>query len=92
MRIIGHIEHPRLKITVFKMDNRLSLKIEDEYAEETFKFRQQEDLSTLEDVQRLADDSFLKATEQRLLQMRRQAADALARIAPPPPDEFDAIL
>ncbi len=92
MRIIGHIEHPRLKITVFKMDNRLSLKIEDEYAEETFKFRQQEGLSTLEDVQRLADDSFLKATEQRLLQMRRQAADALARIAPPPPDEFDAIL
>jgi hypothetical protein len=92
MRILGYIEHPRLKITAFKMDNRLSLKIEDEYAEETFKFRQQEGLSTLEDLQRLADGPFLKTVEQRLLQMRRQAADALIRIAPPPQNEFDTIL
>ena len=37
MRIIGQIEHPDLKITVFKSDNRISVKFENEGYEQIFK-------------------------------------------------------
>lgn len=58
MRIIGYLEHPGLKTTVFKMDNRLSVKFETGLYEQTYKFREGEGADTLEDVQRLIDEGF----------------------------------
>ena len=34
MRILGYLEHPTLKITVFKMDNRISVKFENSLYEQ----------------------------------------------------------
>ena len=39
MRILGYIDHPVVKITVFKMDNKFSVKFESIHYEQTFKFR-----------------------------------------------------
>jgi hypothetical protein len=37
MRIVGYIEDPQLKITVFQMNNRVSVKIEYRLMEQTYK-------------------------------------------------------
>jgi 23S rRNA U2552 (ribose-2'-O)-methylase RlmE/FtsJ len=78
MRIIGALEHPRLKITVFSMDNRLSVKLENGLYEQIYRFRQGEGVDTLEEVSTRMDAQFLEEVEQvfvRMHQMRLQAAN-----------------
>lgn len=68
MRIAGYIDHPVLKITIFQMDNRFSVKLETSRHEQTYKFRKGGGLETVADVRKLVDDPFLKGV---LLQMKR---------------------
>ena len=78
MRIIGNIQHPHLKITVFKMDNKLSVKFESGLYEQTYKFRISNTLATLEDVQKLVDVPFLQAVEKELQRMHEIRNGALS--------------
>lgn len=50
MRIIGYIEHPGMKITVFKTDTRISVKFETGFYEQTYKFPIDVHLQNLDDV------------------------------------------
>jgi len=52
MRIIGHIEHPSLKISVFRYEGRTSVKFETALYEQTFKLGDDERFATLEGVQK----------------------------------------
>jgi hypothetical protein len=93
MRIIGYIDHPVWKITVFKTDTRLSVKFEDGLLEQTYKFVQQENLRELRDIKRLVDQPFILAVEHRFKDMKRSLAEALDRFTPAfPEDEFDTII
>lgn len=93
MRIIGYLEHAYLKITVFQMDNRISVKFENDFAEQTFKLRIQEGLSGLSDVKAFVDREFIAQVEARFAQMRQQLAVALTQKLPPPDDDiFETIL
>lgn len=83
MRIIGYIDHPQLKITVFKMDNRLSVKFENSRCEQTYKFGADEQLDSLEAVRRLVDEEFLNAVQIQLQQMHQNRLKSLARNFPP---------
>ncbi|MBP7273350.1 MAG: hypothetical protein KA974_05890 [Saprospiraceae bacterium] len=71
MRIIGYIEHPTLKITVFKMDNKLSVKFETGLYEQTYKFRDGEGIEELADVTRLITPNFIGQVEQIFIQMHQ---------------------
>lgn len=82
MRIIGYIDHPQLKITVFKMDNRLSVKFENALCEQTYKFGADERLDSLEAVRRLVDKEFLDAVQIQLQQMHQNRLKSLARNFP----------
>lgn len=92
MRIIGEIDHPSLKITLFKMDNRLSVKFESGFYEQTYKFRMADGLETAEDLKRLVDDGFVQAVNDQFVQLHRIKLEALARHTPPKEDEFETIL
>lgn len=93
MRIIGHIEHPTLKITVFKMDNRLSVKFESALYEQTYKFRTAIGLENFEDIQNIVDESFIAQVETALLTMHQQKIAALARnMEKQKKDEFEEII
>ncbi|MFK7936015.1 MAG: hypothetical protein AB8G22_21050 [Saprospiraceae bacterium] len=93
MRIIGYIEHPHLKVTVFKMDNKLSVKFESGLYEQTYKFRMTEQLETLEDVKKLVDMPFLLAVEEELQRMHRVRNAALSRkIKTSETNEFPTII
>jgi hypothetical protein len=54
MRIIGNIEHPQFKVTVFRMDGRTTLKYESPLYEVSFKLGEDERFSNLEGVQKWA--------------------------------------
>ena len=82
MRIIGNIEHLVLKITVFKMDNKLSLKFETGQYEQTFKFRESDELNDLESIQKLVDEQFTSFVMEHFEKMHRAKNEAFKRFLP----------
>ena len=92
MRIIGTIEHPELKISVFKNDGRISVKFENPLYEQTYKLGQDERFATVEDVQKLVDESFAQAVLAQFQAMHQTRALALARFEPPQEEFFEEIL
>lgn len=93
MRIIGYIEHPTLKITVFKMDNRLSVKFETGLYEQTYKYRTGDGMETLEDVKKQVDEPFVQEVNKLFAQMHLSKNQALKRnIDQSQEDEFDLII
>ncbi len=79
MRIIGYIEHPVLKITVFKMDNKFSIKFESGLYEQIFKIRDNDDVHSLEQIQQLVDEPFIAAVLAEMTTLHQIKNDALAR-------------
>lgn len=93
MRIVGYIEHPNMKITVFKMENKLSVKFESGLFEQTYKFRDGEAVESLLDVQNLVDATFLKEVEQELTRMQQIKNQAIKRNSSSKnSDEFEEII
>ncbi len=82
MRIIGNIEHPHMKITVFKMDNRISVKFENALYEQTFKFGLDERLDSQEAIQKLVDRTFTEQVSAIFQQMHQTRIAAFSRLFP----------
>ncbi len=51
MKILANLDHPAWKITVFEMNARLSVKIENGITEQWYKFRDGSAVSTVSEVQ-----------------------------------------
>jgi len=93
MRIIGYIEHPILKITVFKDNGKLSAKFESGLFEQTYKFREMDELRTLEDVQKLVDPVFQEEVLQQFQVLNKIKNRGLDRFLPPLDEEgFEEII
>lgn len=93
MRIIGNIEHPILKITVFKMENRISVKFESGLYEQTYKFRSGEGIESFEDVEKVMDATFQAQVLQHLNLMHEIKNQAISRnIILEEEEEFDTII
>jgi hypothetical protein len=84
MRIIGTIEHPQLKISVFRMDNRTSVKFENALYEQTFKLGDDERFATVDGVAQWADTALLQLVQENFQRMHRARLEALARNFPAP--------
>lgn len=82
MRILGYIDHPQLKITVFKMDNRISVKFENSGYEQTFKLGQDERVAELGDVRKLIDPAFVEAVNAVFGHMHRIRLSGYERTFP----------
>lgn len=92
MRIAGYIDHPVLKITIFQMENKLSVKLESGLFEQTYKFRTGGPVNTVEDIRRLVDDDFIAEALQEMGRMRSIRVRALERLAPGGEEEFEEIM
>jgi hypothetical protein len=92
MRIIGNIEHPVFKITVFKHDNRVSVKLESGLYEQTYKFRDGEGIDKAEDVEKLLDAPFLESVEGMLSMMHSARIHALNRQHAQSEESFEEII
>ena len=93
MRILGYIDHSAYKITIFKMDTRLSIKFENGAQEQTFKFRSSHAVNSLSEVRKLVDRAFLEKVDQRFLEMVQDFQASMQRNFPPSlEEEFDDII
>ena len=93
MRILGYIEHPELKITVFKNDERISVKLENAGYEQTFKFGKDERVATLESVKQLIDAEFLQTATAHMRLLHENKAAAYKRMFTDNTEEvFETIL
>jgi hypothetical protein len=79
MRIAGTIDHPILKITVMQMNNRYVLKLEANLLEQTYKFHEDDNLRTFEDVKKLVDEDFLKECIKRFAEMNKSRGESYQR-------------
>ena len=85
MRIIGYLDFPGVKTTVFKMDNRLSVKFETGLYEQTYKFREGEGADSLEEVKKIVNEHFFKSVTAQFQQMhalRNQGLSEAKGLAP----------
>lgn len=82
MRIIGEIQHPSLKITIFKMGERTSVKIENERYEQTYKLGAEDRLSNVETIERWMDAHFLENVQKTFQQMHQTQMGAMSRLFP----------
>lgn len=93
MRILGYLDHPVFKVTVFKTDTRLSIKFENSDFEQTYKFRPTEQTNSLKEINRLLDDSFLEQVGSRFASMKEDFNATFSRnITLPEEDEFPDII
>lgn len=93
MRIIGEIQHPVLKITVFKTGDRTSVKFENERYEQTYKLGMDERLSGADTIRQWADPAFLEQVQQVFQQMHQAQIAATGRLFPTGPENrFEEII
>ncbi|MCC6281801.1 MAG: hypothetical protein IT262_14430 [Saprospiraceae bacterium] len=82
MRIIGEIQHPTLKITIFKMGERTSVKFENERYEQTYKLGADERFSKAETIEQWMDALFLENVQRTFQQMHQAQMSAMSRFFP----------
>jgi len=69
MRIVGEVEHPKYKITIFKMNERISVKIEDRLMEQIYKFRDGSGVSSPDDIKSFLSDEFMADVDEHFSKM-----------------------
>jgi hypothetical protein len=79
MRVVGEIPHPELKITIFHWNNRYLIKLEAGLFEQTFKIHEY-DVASEEDVRKIVDDTFIKATLDRFNDMALSLQSSMENI------------
>lgn len=84
MRIIGQIEHPSLKISVFKNEGRTSVKFETSRYEQTYKLGDDERFASVEGVKQLVDPQMLEQVSEIFRQMHANSLEAFSRSFPAP--------
>ncbi|GAB4264648.1 MAG: hypothetical protein Kow0027_31510 [Saprospiraceae bacterium] len=92
MRIIHEYTQGSVRVTVFRMDNKFSVKLEQDLLEQTYKFREGRPVEALEDVLSLLDDRFFESAEyifSKMIQLRQTALESLSG---PDEDDFPTIL
>lgn len=92
MRILGYLDTPQYKTTVFKTDTKILVKFETPLFEQTFKFRETDTLQTLEDVKKMIDIDFLLTIENRFGEMYRDSNQLLGRFIKDQEEEWEEII
>ena len=79
MRIIGHIPHEKLTITVFSMNDRYQIQFEAGPMSQTFKLEHSE-VEGLEGITKLLDEVFMKKIMDRFNEMFLSFKEAKERL------------
>jgi len=79
MRIIGYLDRPGMLVTVFKHDNKISVKLELDLMEQIYKLRDDLYLSELREIDSLLDAEWMKEIIANFEAMAHARLDALAR-------------
>jgi hypothetical protein len=88
MRLLGQIPHPHLKISVFKNDNRLSVKFENAGYELTCKLGDDERFKSVSDIAERLDADYLAAVEQQMAALHAARLGWMTRQFPVESNEY----
>ena len=66
MRIIGDIPHPRMKISIFRMNDKLSIKFEKDLIEQIIKFRDGSAMNNVEKLKETVGPSLMQMIEKQI--------------------------
>ena len=83
MRIIGTLPHPFVKVTVFAMDMKYSVKFEMGQMEQTFKIRESDEIKGMNDISRLIDDELIDECIENFTLMLKTMERGFKRFAEP---------
>jgi hypothetical protein len=92
MRILGHIPHPEYHITVFKMENRLSIQFEYADFAQMYKYRGLEQLENLAQAQAFVTPEFLREVATVFSKMQVANLNARANLNTDISSTFDEII
>lgn len=94
MRIVGNIEHPHCKITIFKTDGRFLVKFESGLYEQTYRFRMGNAINSVEDIRYFIDPEFVHHVIRHFATMHLEASKAMGRFTEDAeePEEFEVII
>ena len=92
MRIIGEYEKESIKITVFKMDGKISVKLESNLMEQTYKFRDGSGIEKLEDVKEWTNEGFIFGVKEIFAQMGKLKIENIEKRMAKKLDSFDEII
>lgn len=81
-----------MKITLFKMDNKLSVKFEQGLLEQTYKFRVSNELENQADLEKLVSEAMMQEVEAAFIQMRSIRSGATKAYFPELDNEFEKII
>ena len=86
MRIIGEVEHPKYKISVLSMNQKITIQIEDRLVSQSFVFRDGSGVDNLDSVKAYLTEEFLSGVDKRFAEMNQ---DYISRLEEMNKEEFD---
>jgi len=92
MRIIGEFDAGDIKVSVFKMNERISIKFEKHLMEQTYKFRDGSAVNTLEDAKIFCSEQTIDEINKVFLAMANTRSNSLNSMMAAEEDEFDEII
>lgn len=92
MRIIADIAHPRMKITVFQMNGKISIKFEKHLIEHIIKLRDGSPLNDLEILKSAFTSEALTHIERSIEEERKLRGSIEAALIENDLDEFEEII
>ena len=80
MKVAAEIILPEGKVSIFRMNNKFILKIENQHLEQTYKISEMDyEISSIEDAEKILDASFMQAVLKNFQQMNLTLHEALNR-------------
>jgi hypothetical protein len=92
MRIIGEFDLDQIKVTVFSMNERISVKYEYNLLEQTYKFRDGSGIRTVENVKAYSSGDTIQAIKQTFDLMAALRMKGLVNLQKLDNETFDEIL
>ncbi len=79
MRIVATVPHPKVKISVFQMNNKYLLKMEAGPYEQTYKIYEDE-IQSMEQIQAICNEAFMQTVIRRFEAMHADFEEALKKM------------
>lgn len=92
MRILGHIDDPKLKITVFADNGKIIVQAQDTNSQLSYKFRDGSIVQDLESVKTVFDEKAMDNIRQQLAQQETERIRLIKTALSHTADEFDEII
>lgn len=92
MRIVDQIEHPIFKISIFKNDNRYSVKLENAHFEQTYKMKEIDHPDPVGFIRTIVSPEFCRQAEAIAAQMHKNYLQSTAILAKNDEEYFEEII